>query len=248
MQNIAHSHLADGAGTIKVDETMLTEGQHVYVIVRTGLLRSLPEDEMMKKAYQAQDNISITYHSSKPFSPAINYDFDTMDAVKYQLFSIVAETPEKYLVRNGFGKKGVRDEATARVMIAIGWGGLHGNQAVYSPFTGAKEREVFTIDRPNLKYKDGAFFSFTMYNENGWIGTKNYAINSDDMKANPDRTYTITFLASGEPVRKDDLNVVRTPRGKLWTGVLRAYAPVEKIETYDWADNWTKKMNAQFSK
>jgi len=248
--DINHSQIAtlDGAGTVKVDEKMLTEGQHVYVIVRTGLLRNLPEDEMMKRAYKAQDNISITYHSSEPFVPSVKYDFDTMDAVKYKLFAVVAEHPEKYLVRNAFGRKGERDEPSAQVMIAIGWGGLHGNQAVYSPFSGFREREVFTIDRPNLKYKDGAFFSFTMYNEYGWIATKKYAINSDDMKANPDGTYTITFLASGEPVKKGDLNVVRTPRGKMWTGVLRAYAPVEKIETYDWADNWTKKMNAQFAK
>jgi len=248
--DINHSQVAtlDGAGTLKINESMLTEGQHVYIIVRTGLLRSLPKDEMMKRAYKAQDNISITYHSSEQFVPSVKYDFDTMDAVKYKLFSIVAKDPEKYLVRNAFGKKGVRDEPSARVMIAIGWGGLHGNQAVYSPFTGFREREVFTIDRPNLKYKDGGFFSFTMYNEYGWIATKKYAINSDDMKANPDGTYTITFLASGEPVQKGDLNIVRTPRGKLWTGVLRAYAPVEKIEIYDWADNWTKQMNKAFSK
>jgi len=248
--DIQHSQIASltGTGTIKVNESMLSEGEHVYVIIRTGLLRHLPKQEMMKKAYEAQDNISITYNSSKPFIPSINYDYSTLDTVKYKIFERFAKNPQKYLVRNGFGKVGERDEPSAQTMIAIGWGGLSGDQAVYSPFSGKGERQVFTIDRPNLKFKEGAFFSFTMYNENGWIATKNYAINSDDMKANPNGTYTIVFLASGEPTKKGDLNVVRTPRGKIWTGVLRAYHPVEKIESYNWADNWTKKMITKFMK
>jgi len=248
--DIRHSQVASltGAGTLKIDESMLTEGEHVYVILRTGLLRDLSKQEMMDKAYKAQDGLSITYHSSNPFIPSVDYDYSTLDTVKYKIFERFAKNPQKYLVRNGFGKIGKRDEASAQTMIAIGWGGLSGEQAVYSPFSGKGEREVFTIDRPNLKYKEGAFFSFTMYNENGWIATKNYAMNSDDMKANQDGTYTIVFLASGEPIKKGDLNVVRTPRGKMWTGVLRAYYPVKKIESYDWADNWTKKMTAQFVK
>lgn len=248
--DIHHSQIAslNGAGTIKVDESMLTEGHHVYVIVRTGLLRNLPQKEMMKKAHAAQDGISITYHSSEPFVPSVNYDYATLDTVKYKIFERFAKNPQKYLVRNGFGKVGERDEASAQTMIAIGWGGLPGDRAVYSPFSGKGERQTVTIDRPNLRYKDGAFFSFTMYNEYGWIATIKYAINSDNMKANPDGTYTVVFLASGEPIKKGDLNVVRTPRGKMWAGVLRAYYPVKKIETFDWADNITKKMTARFMK
>ncbi|MEA3323159.1 MAG: hypothetical protein U9Q12_02960, partial [Patescibacteria group bacterium] len=61
-------------------------------------------------------------------------------------------------------------------------------------------------------------------------------------------TYTVVFLASGEPIRDEDKNVVITPRGKTWTGVLRAYHPIEKSETFDWADAWTKKMTEEFQK
>ena len=89
---------------------------------------------------------------------------------------------------------------------------------------------------------------FTVYNQYGSIATKKYSLNSDDLIANEDGTYTITFLASGEPVKKGEKNILRTPRGKLWTGVLRAYFPVDKTETYDWADNWTKKMTQEFRK
>lgn len=248
--DINHSQIASltGKGTLKLDESMLTEGQHVYAIVRTGLLRDLSEDEMMTKVHRAQDNISITYQSSEPYIPSIKYDFSTLNAVKYQIFENFAKNPLKYLVRNAFGKVGERDEASARIVIAVGWGGMPGDQAVYSPFSGNGERRQFTIDRPNLKFGEKAFFSLTTYNKDGWIATKNYSINSDDMVANENGTFTITFLASGEPVKEGEKNVLRTPRGKIWTGVLRAYYPVDKIETYDWADNWTKKMTKEFRK
>ena len=72
-----------GAGTVKLDETMLTEGHHAYIVIRTGLLRNLPKKEAFAKAHKAQDNIAITYKSSEAFVPTIQYDFTTLDKVKY---------------------------------------------------------------------------------------------------------------------------------------------------------------------
>jgi hypothetical protein len=74
----------------------------------------------------------------------------------------------------------------------------------------------------------------------------NYAINSEDMTPNKDGTYTINFLASGEPVKDGEKNIIRTPRGKIWTGVIRAYYPKNKDETFAWADGWTTKMTKAF--
>lgn len=250
VQDLQHSQIAslDGSGTLKLDESMLTEGHHAYIIVRTGLLRELPMEEQMKKAHKAQDNVSITYHSSEPFVPPVKYDYATLDKVKYKIFKNFALHPKKDIAKNGFGTAAGRDLESAQTAIAIGWGAMDGDQAVYSSFTGKKEREVFTIDRPNLHYDKRSFFSITIYNTDGWIATQKYAINSDDMKVNKDGTYTITFLASGEPVQEGDLNVVRTPRGKYWTGVLRAYIPKNGDKTFAWADNWTEQMTKQFMK
>ncbi len=244
--DINHSQIAvqKGEGTLKLDSSMLTEGDFVYIIIRTGVNRDSDGNPTLDEARKAQDEIKVKFSSNEMFN-GTDYDFSTLDAVKYQIFERFAEDPSKYLVRDGFGKVGERVEAAAQTMIAIGWGGLSGTEAVYSPFTATGERRTFSIDKPNLKFEDGGFFSFTIYNENGWIATDNYAINSLDMIANADGTYTITFLASGEPELDGDLNVVRTPRGKLWTGVLRAYEPVEKVETFDWADNWTAIMTKE---
>jgi len=68
------------------------------------------------------------------------------------------------------------------------------------------------------------FFSFTIYNANGYISTINYAINSDDMVPNEDGSITVNFLASGEPENGLN-NVVRTPRGKMWTGGIKMLLP-----------------------
>ena len=247
--DINHSQIASltGHGTLKVDESMLTEGHHAYVIVRTGLLRKLPEKEMMAKAHKAQDNISISFHSSEPFVPSVNYDYESLDVVKYRILKDFALNPKKDTVKNGLGTLKERDPEAARVVVAIGWGALSGKQAVYSSFTGSRERETFTItNKPNAY--DKGFFSITVYNADGYIATINYAINSDNMLPNKDGSYTITFLASGEPVKTGDKNVVRTPRGKYWTGILRSYNIKDKNEGFAWVDSWTNKMNRAFKK
>ncbi len=248
--DINHSEIATlmGAGTIKVNETMLTEGHHAFIIIRTGVLRDLPEKEMFDRAHKAQDNISITYKSSTPYVPSVKYDFSTLDKVKYKILEDFVKNPQKDVIKKGFGTIKTRDAGAARVVIAIGWGGLSGTNAVYSSFTSTKERCSFTIDKPNLHFDKKGFFSITIYNADGYIATMNYAINSDDMVPNKDGTYTINFLSSGEPVKKGEQNVLRTPRGKVWTGIIRAYSPKDKDETFAWADGWTAKMTKQFMK
>ncbi len=247
--DINHAQIASltGHGTLKVDESMLTEGQHVYVIVRTGLLRDLPKAEMMAKAHNAQDDISISFKSSEPFVPSVKYDFSTLDSVKYKILKEFALQPKKDVAKLGLGTLKERDPELARVIVAIGWGALAGQQAVYAPFTGYKERVSFTItDKPNSH--ETGFFSVTIYDADGYIATINYAINSDDMIPNKDGSYTVTFLASGEPVKEGEKNVVRTPRGKFWTGVLRSYNIKEKNEGFKWVDGWAAKMTESFKK
>ena len=236
-----------GYGTVKLDETMLTEGHHAYIIIRTGLLRDLPEKEALAKAHKAQDNIAITYNSSEPYVPAVKFDFATLDQVKYKILTDFVEHPKKDTVKNGFGTVETRDPESARTVVAVGWGGLSGTNAVYSAFLGAGERQSMTIDKPNLHFDKKGFFSMTIYNGDGYIATMNYALNSDDMVENKDGTITLNFIASGEPT--DGLeNVVRTPRGKKWTGIIRAYYPKSKDETFVWADAWTEKMAKEFNK
>jgi hypothetical protein len=245
-----HSEIATltGSGTIKIDENMLTDGHHAFIIIRTGLLRNLSKKEMFAKAHKAQDNISITYNSSDPYIPSINYDLSTLDTVKYKILEDFIKHPQKDVIKNGFGTTQTRDPQAAKVVIAIGWGGLSGTNAVYSSFTSTKERCSVTIDKPDLYYDKKGFFSVTIYNADGYIATMNYAINSEDMIPNKDGTYTINFLASGEPIKKGEKNVLRTPRGKIWTGVIRAYYPKDKDKTFAWADTWTSKMTKAFMK
>ena len=236
-----------GAGTVKVDASELTEGHHAYILIRTGLIRSLPEKEAFEKAYKAQDNISITYNSSEPYVPAVEYDFSTLDKVKYKILTDFVKHPVKDTVKNGFGLMKDRDPLSARTVVAVGWGGLSGKNAVYSAFVAKGERRSYTFEKPNLNYKEHGFFSFAAYNGMGYIATKNYTINSDDMVENKDGSITINFLASGEPVNGLK-NVVRTPRGKLWTGIFRCYYPKNKNETFKFADALTAQMNKEFNK
>ena len=249
--DINHSEIATlvGAGKVTLDESMLTEGQHVYLIIRTGLLRKLDEKEMYKKARDAQANITISAHSSEPFVPSVQYDFESLDTVKQAIFKDYAKDPSQYSTRLGFGKKQDRSEKDARVVIAIGWGGLSKENASYSSFMGRGERETFTFTAPDLRYDDNGFFSFTLYTADGYIGTQNYAVNSDDMQANKDGSYTVTILASGEPVQEGDKNVIISPRdSRGWMGILRMYQPTDPDKNYDWNEATTKEMTKQFTR
>ena len=236
-----------GAGTLSINEKELTEGHHAYILIRTGLIRSLGKKESFAQAHKAQDNISITYKSSEPFVPSVKYDFSTLDKVKYKILSDFVKHPKKDVIKNGFGTVKTRDEESARTVVAVGWGGLSGKNAVYSAFVANGERRSITFTNPDLNYKGHGFFSFTIYNAMGYIATMNYAINSDDMVVNKDGSYTVNFLASGEP-ENGLKNVVRTPRGKIWTGVFRCYYPKNTDESFVFADALTTKMNKAFMK
>jgi len=217
--------------------------------VRTGLLRKLPDEEMYAKAHKAQDNISIETNSAEPFEPTVKYDFDTLDKVKYKILSDFALNPKPNVIKNGFGTMEARDPEAARTVIAIGWGALDGKNAVYASFSGNKERCSYTIEKPDLNYKEHGFFSFTIYNFDGYIATINYAINSDAMEVNEDGTYTINFLASGEPVKEGEKNVIRTPRGKLWTSALRNYVPNNNTDAlFVWTDEQVAKVSKACTK
>lgn len=234
----------NGHGTMKITKDMLSTGQWAYIIIRTGFIPGLSKKEKMKQAHHAQDGIKFTAGSHDPYVPSVKYDFATMGAVKYDILKNFAlHKPENFSVGDGAGLIGQRNAETANVVVAIGWGFLPKSQASYSSFTGYKEREVLTIKSPKLKKR--GFFSYTVYDANGWIATQDYAINSDDMIKNKDGTYTVTLLASGEPVKKTDKNVVRTPRGKYWTAVLRSYDPVDPEANQKLIDGYAKKFNQQ---
>jgi len=237
-----------GPGTVNVSEKDLSTGQHAYVLIRTGLLRKMKDKEaMMKKAFDAQDNISVTTKSNDKYIPKNTYNQESLDKMKFKILKEFALNPKKDVVKNGFGSLKDRNPEAARVVVAIGWGGLSGESAVYSAATGKGDRNEITIDKPNLSFKDKkAFFSFTAYNENGYIATQKYAINSDEMIPNDDGTFTVVFLASGEPTLKKDKNIVRVSKGKFYTLVLRAYAPKDKNEIFKWADDWTAKITKKF--
>jgi hypothetical protein len=170
--------------------------------------------------------------------------YPTRDAIE-KILSDFALHPKPNVIKNGFGAMNESDPEAARTVVAIGWGALSGINAVYAPFTGNKERCSYTMEKPDLNYKGHGFFSFTIYNFDGYIATINYAINSDAMEVNEDGAYTVNFLASGEPVKEGEKNIVRTPRGKMWTGVLRNYYPNNNV---DELFVWTDKQTAEVSK
>ena len=207
--------------TIDKNNPEIEDGDFIYIIVRTGVN---PGEDGIKNAHAAQDKIKIEAKSAKEWTPE-NFDEESLKVVRDELKKDFAS--KSYKLENGFGTKDYVDFETATIASALGWGGYAKEQAVYSLFNNDKPITV-TFEKPDLDFDKFAFYSITVYDKEGWIATKEFAINSSDMEANADGSYTINF---GKPGTKNNLDI---PEGKF-TGAIRAYMPKDVDETLDWA-------------
>lgn len=188
----------------------VTAGEHVYLLMRTS------DEEMQER----QDAAVIDAMSDKPFVSK-NYDQEQLDKVRAELIARMAEIqPRAFLA---FGTKEEVDPEVHLVASAAGWAGLPAKHAMYIPDIPVKDRSgipsSITFDPPELLYDQGAFWSITAYNAEGWIATDNFAINSKQAKPNADGSYTIRFNCEGE---ENNINVPED-----WNATFRTYMPVD---------------------
>ncbi len=246
--DINHSQVAlisEGGKVVNVTKDMLTDGDHVYVVVRTGI-NKVDGKLDIDSAKKAQRDVVVEAKSANPFIGK-NYDLESLKVITAKYGKMYKETPFKFPADQGFGVKGKRDEEITKVVSVIGWGGLPSSEAIYASFSGTGDRKVITAAKPKLDYDNGGFVSYTIYDTDGWIASDGFSMNSNTMKENADGTYTITFLADGMEPKNDDKNVIRVPKGRAWTGVVRAYRPLDEaqtnIEMKKLSKAWTKTLN-----
>ncbi len=81
-----------------------------------------------------------------------------------------------------------------------------------------------TYDDPNVQ----DFFSFTMYDKDGYLMDGNTSINSYNMKKNADETYTTSFNCG-----KDAPNNI-TSTGREFNYIVRTYGASEVVKSGKW--------------
>ena len=199
-------------------------GTHLYLIVR--LDSTLSEAD----ANAVQDAMVIDAASAEPFQ-AEPVDEDTFEAVENSLRQKLGEL---VAVHGGDGVAGMftapTDESRGlytfdryTVGAAIGWGGAQLRDNIYesSPDYPAEGCYEASFEDPG----NGAFWSFTVYNRNGFMFNDVAHMSSDIASLNTEGTYTVRFGCGENSIN----NVPILNDTGVFNFVVRHYIPSERV-------------------
>ena len=122
-----------------------------------------------------------------------------------------------YKSEDMFGKEGEIDFDMNNVGVAIGWGGQPKEGAVYLFYTPDSD-EHQTLTMSNVPHADNAFWSITVYDEDGFVASEPFNMNSSFAKTNADGDTVLNF--GGDPSADNYLPVYPG-----WNATLRIYTP-----------------------
>ena len=210
-----------GSGTFQL---ATHKGSHIYVIVRLDSTLSQAD------ANRIQDGISISAGSAEAFSaePVNEASFMATEA------SIRAKAPQMLAEEGGnavFGmftaptdpSRGSYTVYKHQMGAALGWGGAQSIDNLYelSPQYPAEGCHQATFEDP----RNGAFWSFTVYDEAGFMFDDLASVSSDTATPNEDGTFTVSFGCGS-----DAINSIPTMNASgVFNLAVRHYRPSERV-------------------
>ena len=200
--------------------------RYMVFVVRTLADPNNPKD--MDRAHKLQDNIKVQQTDIGDMSGLQDWDEKQMLAMRkaYNALGSSLSSSESF-----FGVKCERSYMQDAMGVAVGWGGMQKEDALYLPTQVAKNdgKTAYTITVPK-EVPVGGFWSVTVYNQERFM-VKNkydaYAFNNITSKKNKDGSTTLHF--GGDP--KAD-NFIPIMDG--WLYIVRFYQPGEEILNGEW--------------
>ena len=199
-------------------------GKHLYLIVR--LDSTFSEEE----ANALQDSMVIDAGSAEPFR-AEPVDKETFVAVENSLRQKLGELIAAHGANVNEGmftsptddSRGLYTFDKYTVGAAVGWGGAQYKDNIYesSPDYPAKGCYEASFEDPG----NGAFWSFTVYNRDGFMFDDVAHMSSNTASANPDGTYTIHFGCGADALN----NLPIENDTGVFNFVVRHYIPSERV-------------------
>lgn len=197
--------------------------RYVFAFVRTQVNMQDPAD--LSAAAAVQDQIGLEQASPGEFVAAHRYNMQEILDLRAdynkrrQLEGVTSEM--------AFGKKGEISDEMRNFGVAVGWGGLPKQGAVY-PFpkiVDSTEPQILVLkDVPN---DPRAFWSVTVYNKEGFAGGESYNINSAFAKKNDQGEYVIHV--GGDKNQDNYLDIYPG-----WNTAVRIYSPTEAYFNGSW--------------
>ena len=199
----------------------LTGCRFVMVIIRTQVNVQNPTD--VAAANALQDKLKVEQSKRGEYCPKTQWSMSQILEMRAEYQKIVKE--QGIPAGAMFGKKGSITQLNHNCGAAYGWGGLTEDQAVYLAYEPVNT-QACTLTLIDVPVK--AFWSITVYDEDGNIGTERYNINSAFAEANKDGSVTVHFGVDDKSIT----NAMDVIQG--WNFTLRLYLPTEAYFQGQW--------------
>ncbi len=165
---------------------------------------------------QLQDQFVITANSADPL-PDFQWDLSSLKTLTAQYEKDSAQ----YSSWKGMqGPRGKVDEKTRHIAAAAAWGLFPEWDATYLNYSGGHDPQVCHRATYNVP-ENNAFWSITVYGNDGFMKSENNIVNSSNVKLNTDGTFTVYFGAENLcGVVPNRLDVTEG-----WNFLMRVYRP-----------------------
>jgi hypothetical protein len=214
---------APGTYTFKQSEVGT---RYMVFVIRVLMDPNDPKD--MDRAHKLQDGVKVTQTDKGDASGLQNWDEKSMLTMRkaYNILGSAASSSARF-----FGVKCDRSYLDDAMGVAIGWGGMQRDDALYLPTQVEKNdgKTAYTITVPKEVPVDG-FWSVTVYNQERFMVPNeynSYSLNSLTAKKNADGTTTLNL--GGDPKAENYLYIP-----KDWLYIVRFYQPKEEILEGSW--------------
>jgi hypothetical protein len=189
--------------------------QYLGVGVRIQVFNPADPDEIAL-VNRLQDQFLIKANSAEPLPP-MKWEPESLQALtaKYEIES------KQYSSWKGMqGPRGKVDEKTRHVAAAAAWGLFPEWDATYLNYSG--DHDIGKGYKATYAVPDNkAFWSITIYGDDGFMKSENNIVNSSNVKLNADGTFTVHY---GSKAQCGDLpNRLDVTEG--WNFLMRIYRP-----------------------
>jgi hypothetical protein len=195
-----------------------TDTKFVWLLVRTGLEKGLDEARRMQSLVTVQGMGDDTYSSP-------DYDPKSLARLTRILIDEAMDEDDGDLYYGNY--PGQVDEKRRMRSTAAGFGGMNGTN-VYKFVEKVENKVCMQSTFPDPKATE--FFSFTLYDTDGYLMDGNTVVNSRDMVRNQDGTYTVSINCGDDAINSISAPADVDTIGYAW----RVYGASEEVENRTW--------------
>ncbi|MEE1675200.1 DUF1254 domain-containing protein [Agarivorans aestuarii] len=201
----------------------------MFVMVR-AYLPNIHDKQEIAELNKLQDKLVIDAASSDDYPIFAGYDLATLAAKLEPVKKGILEEIAAQGVGDSEKMFGTNDYTTAEKRIqgaAYGWGGATFKDNVYQYSANFETTECHSVTFEDPKNK--GFWSFTVYNDDGFMFNDDASTNSGVAKPNADGSYSVYFGCDEAKYGANNIPLTGLKEGQKWNVLVRHYAPSSQL-------------------